>query len=236
MSRTQKILTTMLWGLMVLIMVSVIGAGWWKRESRFSSESSVQFDGARGPQRGDVYFHVPAFSLVDQNNQPVTDQTFLGKPWIAAFIFTHCAGPCPMMSANMAKLQKRVPSPDLKLVSFTVDPERDTPEVLKEYAKSLGADESRWSFVTGSPETMTDVVKGMLAAFSPATETSDILHSTQFLLIDKAGDVRGIYGADEMESLAADAAKLVGIAPVGEPASKGGSPAGSSPTTQPGSN
>src|SRR5688500_2438194 len=112
MSRTQKILTTTLWGLMVLVMVSVIGAGWWKRGSASNHTDD-------GPKRGDVYFHVPAFSLVDQNNQPVTDQTFVGKPWVAAFIFTHCAGPCPMMSSNMAKLQKRVPHPDLKLVSFT---------------------------------------------------------------------------------------------------------------------
>ena len=205
MSRTQKILTTILWGLLVLVMVSVIGAGWWKRESR---DAQI----VEGPQRGDVYFQVPAFALVDQNNQPVTDQTFRGKPWVAAFIFTRCAVPCPMMSSNMAKLQQRVPHPDLKLVSFTVDPERDTPEVLKRYAQDLGADEARWSFVTGSPQAMADVARGMLMPLMPATGSTDITHSTKFLLVDKDGNVRGIYSPDEMEQLATDSAALVGEA------------------------
>src|SRR4051812_33142012 len=108
MSRSQKILTTALWGLLVVIMVSVIGAGWWKNEPHSSTISHVQVESA--PQDGGVLFHTPTFALVDQNNQPITDQTLRGKPWIAAFIFTSCAGPCPMMSSNMAKLQKRVSS------------------------------------------------------------------------------------------------------------------------------
>ena len=213
MSRTQRILTTALWGLLVLVMVSVIGAGWWKRDSRVH----VEVESASKP--GDVLFNVPVFSLVDQNNQPVTDQTLRGKPWIAAFIFTNCAGPCPMMSANMAKLQKRVPHPDLKLVSFTVDPQRDTPAVLKQYAQNFNADESRWSFLTGSSEAMAGVAKGMLLPFMPASGDADITHSTKFLLVDQAGGVRGIYSADAegMEQLATDAAKLVGTVPTTQP-------------------
>jgi len=209
MSRGQKILTTALWGLLVLVMVSVIGAGWWKKD-RYTAHGFIDIQPAVEP--GGVLSNVPAFSLVDQNDQPITDQTLRGKPWVAAFIFTHCAGPCPMMSANMRKLQERIPSPNLRLVSFTVDPTRDTPEVLKQYAANLGADEARWSFVTGSEQAMTDVAKGMLMAFSPATEQSDILHSTKFLLVDAEGGVRGIYSSDAegMEKLATDASALSG--------------------------
>jgi len=219
MSRTQKILTGALWGLLVLVMVTVIGAGWWKR-NRYGSAHSSDFNELESLLKpGEVLFTAPAFSLVDQNNQPVTDQTLRGKPWIAAFIFTHCAGPCPMMSANMAKLQKRVPSPDLKLISFTVDPQRDTPEVLKQYAKNFDADETRWSFLTGSAEAMTAVAKGMLLPFAPASAEADITHSTKFLLVDKDGGVRGVYDSDAegLERLATDAAKLVGAVPTTQP-------------------
>lgn len=235
MSRTQKILTTILWGLLVLVMVSVIGAGWWKREQPDAmSNGTNAVQPVEGPQRGDVYFKVPPFALVDQNNQPVTDQTFRGKPWVAAFIFTQCAGPCPMMSSNMAKLQKRVPHPDLKLVSFTVDPRRDTPAVLKEYAQNLQADESRWSFVTGPEQAMADVARGMLLPFMPATESEDITHSTKFLLVDKTGDVRGIYSPDEMDQLATDSAALVGADEgAGEAAPAAGSSASPTPSSTP---
>ena len=220
MSRTQKILTTMLWGLLVLVMVSVIGAGWWKRDGRYTAQGHVEIHPLdAGPKPGDVLYNVPAFSLVDQNEQPVTDQTLCGKPWVAAFIFTKCAGPCPMMSANMAKLQQRVAHPDLKLVSFTVDPQRDTPAVLKQYAHTLGANESRWSFLTGSSDAMTAVAKGMLLPFMPASADADITHSTKFLLVDESGGVRGVYSSDAegMEQLATDAAKLVGTVPTTQP-------------------
>ena len=217
MSRSQKILTTALWGLLVLVMVSVIGAGWWKREPHAGEIGSLHVE--PGPKPGEVLFPVPSFALTDQNDQPITDQSLRGKPWVAAFIFTNCAGPCPMMSANMRKLQQRVPHRDLRLVSFTVDPQRDTPAVLKRYAQSLGADESRWSFVTGSPEAMTAVAKGMLLPVAPATATEDITHSTKFLLVDPEGGVRGIYSSDPdgMERLATDAAKMVGGPPATQP-------------------
>ncbi len=218
MSRSQKILTTALWGLLVLVMVSVIGAGWWKRESGYTVEGLAKTEPVE--KRDEVLFQVPAFALVDQNNRPITDQTLRGKPWVAAFIFTNCAGPCPMMSANMVKLQQRVPHPDLRLVSFTVDPKRDTPGVLKQYAQDLGADESRWSFVTGSPEVMADVARSMLMPFMPASESADITHSTKFLLVDQGGDVRGVYSPDEMEQLATDAARLVGAVPTALPGAR----------------
>ncbi len=220
MNRSQKILTTALWGLLVLIMVSIIGAGWWRPDR---DEHGAGDPATAAPVGSEVLFEVPEFALIDQNNQPATDKTLRGKPWVAAFIFTNCAGPCPMMSTNMAKLQRRVPDANLRLVSFTVDPQRDTPEVLKRYAHSLGADEARWSFFTGSPDAMQRVANGMLMAAKPATETEPILHSTKFLLVDRSGGVRGIYSsdADGMNQLSTHANALAGDA--GEAASAAGS-------------
>lgn len=199
MGKNQRILTTILWAMLVLGMVGVIGAGLWRTRD----------DGGEGLP---VLFDAPAFSLTDQNEKPVTHETLRGNPWVAAFIFTQCAGPCPMMSAKMAELQKAVPNPRLKLVSFTVDPERDTPAVLKEYAQKLGADESRWHFLTGPKDAMFDAARGMKLAAGPATEEAPIFHSDLFVLIDADGKVRGIYHSNEADALArlaADARRLI---------------------------
>jgi len=93
---------------------------------------------------------VPAFSLVDQNGQTVTNADLRGKIWIADFVFTRCKGPCPLMTARMLEMQKAlVKTPEVKLVSVTVDPAHDTPEVLKAYAEANFADPNRWKFLTG---------------------------------------------------------------------------------------
>jgi protein SCO1/2 len=99
----------------------------------------------------------------------------------------------------------------VRLVSFTVDPEHDTPAVLKEYGQGRGAQPGRWYFVTGSKQQMFDVAAGMKLTAKPAEGDDAILHSPKFLLIDAEGRVRGIYnGTDEQEvkQLAADAATL----------------------------
>jgi protein SCO1 len=209
MSRTQKILTTALWALLVVIMVSVIGAGWWKRDAHQEARGHVEMDAAAKP--GEVLYTVPAFDLIDQNNQPVTDQSLRGKPWIAAFIFTRCAGPCPMMSANMRKLQERVPHADLRLVSFTVDPERDTPEVLKGY---VGSFDPSFVALCGTPEQAAATAKAFKGFFAkapgktPGSYTVDPTANTY--LFDTQGRVRLVerYGSG-VEALAADVKALL---------------------------
>lgn len=131
-----------------------------------------------------------------------------GHPWIADFIYTSCPGPCPVLSANMARLQRALP-PSVLLVSFTVDPERDTPEALAEYGKRFGADPARWRFVRlGQAElsrVMGDGFKLALAA------KGAIVHSTKLVLVDAQGAIRGYYdGEDEaaLKRLEGDAASL----------------------------
>jgi protein SCO1/2 len=204
MDKNQRILTTILWAAGVLCMVGVIGAGLWR---------SRDGDASDAPEALPVLFDAPAFALTDQNEKPVTHETLRGTPWVAAFIFTQCAGPCPMMSQKMARLQTIVPDRRLKLVSFTVDPQRDTPAVLKEYGATLDADEARWHFLTGPKDAMFAVAKGMNLAAGPATDDAPIFHSDLFVLIDGDGRVRGIYHsneADALTKLATDARTLIG--------------------------
>jgi cytochrome oxidase Cu insertion factor (SCO1/SenC/PrrC family) len=97
-----------------------------------------------------VYGRVPDFSLVERSGRRVEASNLQGKVWIADFIYTHCTDTCPLQSAQMARLQKEYADvPDLRLVSITVDPARDTPQVLAWYAARFGADPARWLFLTG---------------------------------------------------------------------------------------
>ncbi len=152
--------------------------------------------------------------MVDQSNNPVTRETLRGKPWIADFIFTNCGGPCPMMTGKMAQLQKELPGDAVKLVSFSVDPERDQPEVLKTYADRFEADASRWHFLTtadSSVQPIYDVAAGMKLTAIGATGDEPIIHSEKFLLVDSAGSVRGVYSSSDEQSmsrLVADASRL----------------------------
>jgi protein SCO1/2 len=114
----------------------------------------------------------------------------------------------------MAKLQKELPSPpypNLRFISFSVDPERDTPAVLKEYAAKFQADESRWRFITGPSDAMFAAAKGMLLTAIPANEANPIIHSTKFVLVDGEARIRQYYDyndAEQMKALVKDAADL----------------------------
>src|SRR5260370_866763 len=84
------------------------------------------------------YYRLPDFSLTDQSGKPVTLHDLSGKVWVADFIFTNCGGTCPVMTGKMRKLQEALP-PEIHLVSFSVDPERDTQKILAAYAEEYGA-------------------------------------------------------------------------------------------------
>ncbi len=157
----------------------------------------------------ETFWPAPAFNLTNQDNQPVTLETYKGKAVIASFIFTRCFGPCPRISAEMEKLQTRLathPRKDsIHLVSFSVDPAFDTPAVLTHYAQRFGADTTRWSFLTGDRAAMWQmVVSGYKLALedTPDDQVSPISHSTKLVLIDPQGQVRGYYDALDANSRA----------------------------------
>ena len=159
------------------------------------------------------YGTLPAFELVNQDAQPFGTAQLAGKIWIADFIFTTCPGPCPIISTRMSELQKPLEKTDIHLVSFTVDPEKDTPEALRAYAEKLHAQPARWDFLTGPrPKSMRSLAT-VLSSTSPtdSDETGMPVHSTRVVLVDRHGTIRGYYDAlapDAVTKLLADANHL----------------------------
>jgi protein SCO1/2 len=159
---------------------------------------------------------LPPFALVDQSGAPVTSDSLKGHVFVASFFLSRCAGTCPMTSAKMAKLQQAITDPRVKLVSFSMDPERDTPAVLAEYAKKFDADAARWHMLTGDREQVVRVVDGLGLAIVSGQRPTDMIHSDRFVLVDADGAARGFYdsGQDgDMTRLASHAAALARLAP-----------------------
>ena len=167
----------------------------------------------REPELAKLY-PLPEFSLTDQSERSVTLADLKGRVWIADFIFTNCGGICPVMTEKMRKLHDVLPQ-DIRFVSISVDPERDTPKALAAYAAAHGAPQERWLFLTGDKQALYDLcVKGFKLPLDPAggTTAEPIAHSTRFVLVDQQGEIRGYYDAteeDSMTRLIADSKKLL---------------------------
>lgn len=141
------------------------------------------------------YGPVPAFHLTERSGDPVSLADLRDRIWLADFIFTNCAGPCPLMTMHMCELQKALSdSTPVRFVSFTVDPDRDTPQALSEYADRFGASRQRWWFLTGDMVTITHVA---VDGFHVGSREDPILHSTLFALVDRRGHIRGYYHSDD---------------------------------------
>ncbi len=149
------------------------------------------------------YGMVPAFQLTNQNGQAFGSGQLNGKIWIADFVYTTCPGPCPMISSRMSELQKPLEKTDVHLVSFSVDPEKDTPAVLRDYAAKLQAEPGRWDFLTGSKSTIYKLSHdGFKLAVSEGSDEQGIpVHSTRMVLVDRQGQIRGYYDAVEPEAI-----------------------------------
>lgn len=160
------------------------------------------------------YGSVPNFELSNQDAQPFGSQQLAGKIWIADFIFTTCRGPCPIISTRMSELQKPLEKSDVHLVSFSVDPETDTPPVLRAYADKLRKEPFRWDFLTGSKDAIAAVSRdGFKLGISEGEEPGNgPVHSTRFVLVDRRGAIRGYYdalAADGVTKLLADTNHLL---------------------------
>lgn len=158
------------------------------------------------------------FSFTERSGEAVTKKDLLGKPWIVGFVFSRCAGPCPKVSGQMALLQKHFADDEIRLVTMTVDPDYDSPEVLSRYATAFGADPEKWLFLTGDKEKVHDyILKEFLQTVEEMTGEDrqpgfEVLHTTNLLLVDAQGVVRGKYNAlfpEEMAKLKKDAKDLL---------------------------
>lgn len=152
-----------------------------------------------------IYGSISSFQLVDQNNSIFDSSSLSGHPTVVNFIFTSCAHACPMLSRQMAKIQdktKDISGGEVRLISISVDPERDTPSKLREYGLRYGANFKRWTFLTGPIDTIRQVVvKGFMnamekgAASTEEPDLFDITHGENFVILDKRGDIRGFRQA-----------------------------------------
>ena len=141
------------------------------------------------------YGKVPDFTMTDSNGRTFQSSTLAGKVWVVDFIYANCPAACPMMSSQMHGVAKKLQGQDeVKIVSISVDPERDTPAVLNEFAKRYGGATEQWIFLTGDPKTV-----HLLAytTFHVGDVLGKIEHSTKFMVVDKQGKIRGYYSSDE---------------------------------------
>ncbi len=148
-----------------------------------------------------VYGRVADFALTNQNNQPVSLANLQGHVWVGDIIFTRCPGPCLKMTRQMKDLQQLLPqNSQTKLVTLTTDPGFDTPAVLKTYAERFGADLHRWTFLTGAKKEIAALAVDSLKLTAIEKKPEDrqspedlFIHSTIFVLVDKRGQLRGVF-------------------------------------------
>ena len=151
-------LQRLLWSALVLVLVGVVAAGTW---SLLRGALAGRTPGEDVPPRLPVYGSVPDFSLTERSGRQVGGSDLRGRVWIANFIYTHCPDTCPLQSGQMARLQAEFAAEgDVRLVSITVDPAQDTPEVLSGYADRFGAIPGRWLFLTGEKEAIYRLARG----------------------------------------------------------------------------
>lgn len=190
-----------LWSIVGFLLLVVGGVFFYYSTRLLTDVPAVSSPAASVEER---LWEVPDFELVDSNGQSFSRANLDGKVWLAAFIFTRCPGPCPMITRRMTEVQNSLtPGEDAHLVSFTIDPEYDQPPVLAAYAQHWGADTSRWHFLTSArPESMQELADAFKVAAvreddSEGSEIPNITHGTNLLLVGPDGFVRGIYSSED---------------------------------------
>lgn len=145
------------------------------------------------------YSTVPSFTLTDQDGKTFNSASVLdGHVWIADFMYTTCPGPCPRMSSQMRQIQTSLGSKDVRLISLTVDPAHDTPQVLAQYAQHYSAKPGVWYFLTGPAATLQHLDRDV---FHLGDVDGSLEHSTRFILVDRKSRVRGFYLTSEKDAI-----------------------------------
>lgn len=202
-ARRATAVSRLVWAALAAVLAIVAGAG-------VVSISRRAAPPAAGTERLGQLGSLPPFDLVERSGRRVSLADLRGKIWVADFVFTRCAGVCPVLSTRMAGLQQKLavgPASPVRLVSFSVDPAHDTPEVLAEYAERYRASEDGWLFLTGERDHLHALIQNgfrLSVADSPgaADPNEMITHSDRFVLVDDQGQIRGYYHGTEEESVA----------------------------------
>ncbi len=191
------------WGVMLLLIGGVLGAG----VMRVFQPTKVIQAKRTGPMP--VYGRISEFELTERSGDVVTGDDLMGRVWIADFFFTSCGSICPIMSSAMEGLQAKLRDVDeVTLVSISVDPERDTPARLRQYAKRYNAHATRWWFLTGDKRVIYQLSQDSFRLGVEETppdqrgpEVEDVLHSNKFVLLDRQSRIRGYYDGEDREML-----------------------------------
>ena len=154
---------------------------------------------------------IAPFSFTNQNGKTITQDDYKGKIYVADFFFTTCQSICPKMTTNMVWLQDKIKSmPDVMLLSHSVTPDIDSVPVLKAYAKERGVIDSKWNLVTGSKKDIYYIARKSYLAVKTTTssELYDMVHTENFILVDKKGRIRGFYDGTNLDRPDKDAKNI----------------------------
>ncbi len=211
----------------LLCLAGALGASLFTGCSRSAPprQSSSSLEAA--PDSAARFQEVADFSLLERSGRAVTRADLAGEVWIAAFFFTRCAGPCPKLTTYLSAGQASLADTGARLVSISVDPTHDRPEVLTEYAARYGADPDRWWFLTGTED---DVYGLMQESFQLGVEVGDvdlvaalrITHATKLSVVDQQGFIRGYYDGESEDGIAAAVARANWLVDHGPGATAGG--------------
>ncbi|MDX5348269.1 MAG: SCO family protein, partial [Hymenobacteraceae bacterium] len=162
---------------------------------------SVQVNG--NWQHDTVFHKVPPFSFQSQSGDVVGTDQLKDNMYVANFFFATCVGICKQMSSQLVRVQEAFrDEPQVKIVSFTVNPEHDSVEVLQQYADAYSANPKQWYFLTGQREKIYELAqKGFYLPVQQVPGMNDFIHSEKFLLVDKDQHVRGIYDGTDPEDV-----------------------------------
>ncbi len=150
------------------------------------------------------YHHIADFSLINQNGETITQDDYKDKIYVADFFFTTCQTICPIMTTNMHAIQQEIMADDdVMLLSHTVTPEIDTVAQLKRYADNKGVDASKWNLVTGDKKEIYELARKSYMAVKDNGDGGpfDMIHTENFILIDKKRQIRGFYDGTSLEDI-----------------------------------
>lgn len=178
-------------------------------------EKPLPVFGERYIDKGDTIYHTIApFQFVDQDSSIITNETFIGKIYIADFFFTSCRTICPIMKTQMLRVYDSLKNDsDVLILSHTIDPEYDTVALLRDFANRLGVESKKWHFVTGVQDSIYKIAQTsyFATAMADAAEPDGFIHSGAFLLIDEEQRIRGKYDGtkeEEVNNLIKDVRRL----------------------------
>tara|TARA_S200000501_G_scaffold97838_1_gene91170 strand:+ start:473 stop:1159 length:687 start_codon:yes stop_codon:yes gene_type:complete len=149
------------------------------------------------------YHKISDFNLVNQNGQETTQNNYDKKIYVADFFFTTCPNICPIMTGNMLFLQNELSDQDVMFASFSVTPEIDSVEVLKKYAIDKGVNDKKWNLMTGDKKQIYNLARKsfLVVKNNPQMDSHDMIHTENFVLVDKEKRIRGFYDGTKMEEM-----------------------------------